>query len=82
MALIHTFSKEKPKRAREHVSLSMVMVWGCAQRLSGRSVGGDTTCLNAAFLVARLTFSISQSLGLSSTLLLLATRKEECGRSS
>ena len=38
----------------------MVMLGGCAQRLFGRSVGGDTTCLNAAFLVARLTFSVSR----------------------
>ena len=49
--------------------------------LVGWSVGGDTTCLNAALLVARLTFFGSVD-GPFLHLLLLATRKEECGRSS
>ena len=50
LALIHTFSNEKPIRAREHVSLSMDYVMGVA--LSW--LVWYTTRLNAALLEARV----------------------------
>ena len=57
-----------------------VMGVALSDYLVGRMVV-DTTCLNAALVVARLTFSVSRRV-FSLPLLLLATRKEECGRSS
>ena len=85
-----TFPKKKPKSvlgSTFSLSMDFVMDGGCAHRLFGRLVGRvggsvgrlgggvwDTTCLNAALMVARLSV-----LG---TLTSCLRERTECGRSS